>query len=293
MVHPYAYRKMIGVVISTNRVAILEGVSHLPALPSAALKIIELSNDITSSPKDLMDIIKLDPVLTGRILNLVNSSYFSMPQRISSLNRALILLGFNTIKNIAMSTAFIDANSSGKKLKEINELWQHMLAVGVASKMIATKLGQPRKILEEYFVAGLLHDIGDLMLFRFAQNEALEILKSVPDKTFQDECGAHLGITGAECGEAVAKHWKLPDIFTEIVHHEDFFGPKAPMIINTIHVANRLISSLEIGLVTSPSAPPTAEHLSIIGLKPNDFHHIQLDLAKEIDKAQVFLAHAS
>jgi HD-like signal output (HDOD) protein len=284
---------MIRVVLSTNRAAILEGVTHLPALPSAALKIIEVSNDITSSPKDLMDIIKLDPVLTGRILNLVNSTYFSMPQRISSLNRALILLGFNTIKNIALSTAFLDASHSGKRLKEVDQLWQHMLAVGVVSKMIAAKLGQPRKTLEEFFVAGLLHDIGDLMLFRFAANESLEILNSGREKTFQQGCREKLDITGAECGEAVMKHWKLPDIFCDIVHHEERFGSESPMIINTIHVANKLISSLNIGLVTCPTPPLGIDEFFNIGLHPDALQEIRLDLPAELEKAQIFMAHAS
>lgn len=281
-------RNQVIVGQTTNRELVMDGVAHLPALPSAALKIIELTNDLSSSPKDLMDVIKIDPVLTGKILNLVNSSYFSMPQRITSLNRALILLGFNTIKNIAISTAFIDASKTLKKLRQIDDLWEHMLAVGVASKMIAIKAGQPRKILEEFFIAGLLHDIGDLMLFRFAPEQTLEALKE--DNDFVETCKKELDLTGPECGEAVIRHWKLPDSFIDVVHHRERAGEQADVIINAVNLANHLISSLDIGLVTDKTHQAIPENMiKALQISPYDLQEITENLPAEIEKAQVFM----
>jgi HD-like signal output (HDOD) protein len=267
-----------------------QGVSKLPALPTAALRIIEVVNDISCSPKDLMDVIKVDPVLTGRILNLVNSSYFSMPQRITSLNRALILLGFNTIKNIALSTAFIDASRQLHSDK-INDLWQHLLGVGVASKLIATKCGQPRQILEEFFIAGLLHDIGDLMLLRFAPEQIIKLINAnSTDQNFESQCLDLFEITGPDCGHLMVQHWKLPPIFTEVVRHREKAGKNSSFVVNTVHLADKIIRQKKIGLTTDfVDLIACDEELTLLGLKKQDLVEICEQLQQNVEKAQVFV----
>ena len=278
-------------VDSSIKLSVEKGVSRLPALPTAALRILEVVNDISCSPRDLMDVIKVDPVLTGRILNLVNSSYFSMPQRITSLNRALILLGFNTIKNIALSTAFIDSTKNQQQNDQIDDLWQHLLGVGVAAKLIATKCGQPRQILEEFFIAGLLHDIGDLMLLRLCREETFLMLNGESNScTFDIQCQQKLGINGPECGELMVQHWKLPVIFGDVVQHRVKHGKNASFVVNVVHLADKMIRQRNIGLrVDAIDLEISNEELSSIGLKKQDLSEIGEILAQYIEKAQVFM----
>ena len=280
-------------VDSSIKLSVEKGVSRLPALPTAALRILEVVNDISCSPRDLMDVIKVDPVLTGRILNLVNSSYFSMPQRITSLNRALILLGFNTIKNIALSTAFIDSTKSQQQNDQIDNLWQHLLGVGVAAKLIATKCGQPRQILEEFFVAGLLHDIGDLMLLRLCREETMLMLNgdaSSSSIAFDIQCQQKLGISGPACGDLMVQHWKLPAIFSDVVQHRAKHGKNASFVVNVVHIADKMIRQRNIGLrVDAIDIEILNEELSLIGLKKQDLSEISEMLSQYIDKAQVFM----
>jgi HD-like signal output (HDOD) protein len=278
-------------VETSIKFVIEQGVSRLPPLPTAAMRIVEVVNDMSSSPKDLMEVIKIDPVMTGKILNLVNSSYFSMPQRITSLNRALILLGFNTIKNIALSTAFIDATNQHGNNSKIDDLWQHLLNVGVACKMIAVKCGQPRQILEEFFIAGLLHDIGDLILLRFAPQKTVELMDSSHDKSFELVCLENFQLSGPDCGLLMIDHWKLPQIFRDVVHHNTKAGKNASFVVNAVHIADKIVREQNFGLVTdSLNVQASLEQLQYIGLSQQDLKEIKEQLSQEVQKAQIFMS---
>ena len=274
------------------RTSLEESGGKLPALSSTALRIIELVNDPSATPKDLMKVIQVDPVLTGCILNLVNSSYFSMPQKISSLNRALILLGFNTIKNIALTAALVESTSVEKKVKEIEELWQHMLAVGVCAKLLALHSGQPRNILEEFFIAGLLHDIGDFILLRFESEKTVKILKDIKkhDGNFEESCASELFVTGPEIGSKVMSHWQLPDVFQEIAHHQKHFGRDAALVVNFVHLADKIVRRMGIGLVSDAhSIHITPDQLDWLQLSEEDIEATSEKLPEELEKAQVFI----
>ncbi len=247
-----------------------------------------MSNDLACSPKDLMNVIKVDPVLTGRVLTLINSSYFGLPQRITSLNRALILLGFNTIKNIAISTAFLDANFFPKKNKHANEIWQHLLGVGVASKKIATAAGQPRQMLEDFFVSGLLHDIGDLILLKYSPDILISHLKTELDvrEIFKKE----IDITGPECGIMLAQHWKLPLSFSSIIEHREHTGEKAD-IVNAVHTGDKIIRQLDIGFSTDLfDLQITDDEIKMLKLERKDIDDIKNSLPEELAKAQYFIS---
>ena len=281
---------------SSKNMSIAERVSSLPALSPSVMKILDLSNDVTASPKDLMNIIKLDPVLTGKILNLVNSTYFSMPQRISSLNRALILLGFNTIKNIALSSALVEATGLQRKSPEYDALWQHLLGVGVTSKLIAIKAQQPRNLLEEYFIAGLLHDIGDFMLLSLEYKKTVTLLKESQNEDFDfiRVCQDNFMFNGPGIGALIISHWRLPDSFKDIALHRERFGENSSFVVNAVHIADKLIRSLGIGLVTDLKGIEISENdLKLIDLSADDLSEIKTQIPEALEKAQVFLKDCS
>src|SRR5512136_2738351 len=147
--------------------AVIQGyISRMPSLPITVSKILQICNDPRTSPVDLNQVISLDPVLMGRVMKLINSAYYSLPNQITSLVRAIIMLGINTVKNLALSTAVL--GNLGKKSNfqalNIDGFWRHSLCVGVAAKLVAAKRKRDAKQLEEYFVSGLLHDIGKIPL---------------------------------------------------------------------------------------------------------------------------------
>lgn len=268
-----------------------EGLADLPPLSPAVMKIVELSNDLSASPRDLMNTIKLDPSLTVKILNLVNSAYFSMPQKITSLNRALILLGFNTIKNIALSSAFVEA--TGNSNSKVEPIWRHLLAVGVTSKLIAQQGGQPRQVLEEYFISGLLHDIGELMLMNFVPDAFELALSESGEKniSFEEACKSIMSIDGAELGVKVIEHWKLPDVFKSIVTHRLSSGDDAPHVVNAVHLADKVVRSSQIGFIADQKDLDISENdLKYNSISLEDLKKVEEDILDRIENAEVIIS---
>jgi len=145
-----------------------EYIKNMPSLPTSVAKVLEICNNPQTSPADLNHVISLDPVLVGRVLKLINSAYYSLGQQVTSLVRAIIMLGINTVKNLALSSSIIGIGNLTKNKAaaglDMEGFWRHSLCVGVSAKAITKKRGIDPKLLEEYFAAGLFHDIGKIPL---------------------------------------------------------------------------------------------------------------------------------
>jgi len=126
-----------------------ESIDRMPSLSPVIHKISEVANNVRSSAQELTDVIQLDPVLTAKVIRMVNSAYFGLPQEVRSLKQAVVMLGINTIKNVALSSAYLgQVHLKGSTALNGQEFWKHSLGVGVASKMIARRLGVDQKLTE-------------------------------------------------------------------------------------------------------------------------------------------------
>src|SRR5215207_5965821 len=138
-------------------------ISSIATLPEVTARIVQTVEDPRSSPKDLHKIVSHDPALVTRILKVVNSAFYGLPGQIASIERAIVLLGLNAIKNIAVA-ASLGQLFRGVKLCEgftAKDLWTHCVAVGVAARELAKQMKLP--IADEAFLAGLIHDTGMLV----------------------------------------------------------------------------------------------------------------------------------
>jgi HD-like signal output (HDOD) protein len=140
----------------------------MPSLSTTVIKVLETCNDPRASANDLQRIISLDPILTARVLKLINSAYYSLGVPITSLARAIVMLGVNTVKNLALSFAILENLKSNGSFSGFSseEFWTHSLCVGVIAKSLAAVKGNTPQGLEAFFVAGLLHDLGKIPLNR-------------------------------------------------------------------------------------------------------------------------------
>ncbi|MFK5892431.1 MAG: HDOD domain-containing protein, partial [Pseudomonadota bacterium] len=140
-------------------------VDKMPAFPSSVNQILQLTSDINSSPKELIQVIEHDPVLTLKILKLVNSAYFGLSREVTSIKKSVVYIGLNSIKNISISIAAIGVlpskNLSGYSM---SDFLLHSLNTAAVAKLIGKSKGVAETDLGDYFVTSLLHDIGQLAL---------------------------------------------------------------------------------------------------------------------------------
>ena len=266
-------------------------IEHLPPLSPSVSKILELANDITASPKDLLNIIKIDPVLTGKILKVINSAYYALPNQIASLNKALILMGFNTIKNLALSTAIIDnVKGAGNKDFDTNALWDHCLAVAVASKSLARAANVKLSELEEYFIGGLLHDIGRVVIIQNMPEHYIKVVNH-PDKSTRPLIEIEkemMGMNHCEAGAIIAAKWQLPDNLTAIIknHHND----SDHLGTCIVHIADKYCKKLQVGYDADGDYRIRKTNIKRIGIPGDQILLSMESLHTELEKARVLLS---
>lgn len=273
-------------------------IDRMPSLSTTVTKVLEICNKPNTSPNDLNRVISLDPVLTGQVLKLINSAYYSLPNQITSLTRAIIMLGLNTVKNLALSTAVLGAfgNEKAFQVLPMDGFWTHSICVGVTAKTLAGKLGVARNDLEEYFVAGLLHDLGKIPLnFRFVEEyrNAIELAYLEQGPLCRAEAMI-FGFDHALVGKVIAEKWKLSATLNEALcyHHDpEAASESCRKLVAIVALANLYANVYEIGFAGDrfQEGPTISRTLALLGIEWKDLSAIQEIVAVEIDKAQVFL----
>lgn len=268
------------------------GIRSMPSLSPAVTQIIDLANDINATPRDLTEIIKTDPALTTKILNLVNSSYFSMPNKVASVTRAIVLLGFNTIKNIALSAEFVKLKDSNPRNKKFNytELWKHMLSVGVVAKSIARETGQPRENIEEYFITGLIHDLGHFMLMHHATNEFYKIIQYANSKALSvEKCTREVfGFSGQDLTVKILNHWKLQEQLCDAI--SDTKGEQSHLG-KVLSISDKFCRANEYGYVINQNQTEISENeYASVDLEQSFLENNKSDLEDKIHQAQIFIS---
>lgn len=275
---------------------IMANVDKLPPLPTAVGKVIEVANNIKASPNDLSGVIKIDPVLTAKVLKLINSAYFSLPDQITNLNRAIILLGVNTIKNLAISTAVIGQFSKTNHRRfDMDKYWKHCMSVAVMSKKFAEVMNIDRRFREEYFIAGLLHDIGEIVIVELFPDKLDQIMDRVAGGSGLEEAERDvLGATHSEIGAALGRHWKISESLISVIeeHHDPNIAGDHATLVLAVYVANIHSNRSGYGIAGGMSGDPAPEIMSKLGLDDAAIADVLSHLEEELGKATAFLKTA-
>ena len=276
-------------------------IDKMPSLPTSVTKIMEISNNKDASPADLNQVISLDPVLMGKVMKLINSAYYGLSQEITSLVRAIIMLGINTVKNLALSTAVLANLGKGSSEKGLNMdgFWRHSLCVGVTAKLIARKLKVDPKRLEEYFMAGLLHDIGKIPLNNrladpYVQSMQNADIQHIPLIQAEKEI---IGLHHCEVAKIILQRWKLNQEIQDAVsfhHAPTSYDGTNRSIVFAVTAANYFANAFEIGFAGDryPQQVP-ADVFREIGVSMDWFDEIEEQVINEIEKARIFLKIAT
>jgi HD-like signal output (HDOD) protein len=272
-------------------------VHKMPALPVTVAKVLEITNNPRTSPADLNQIISLDPVLMGKVMRLINSAYYSLPNQITSLVRAIIMLGINTVKNLALSTAVLGTLGRASDFQALNMegFWRHSISVGVTAKLIATRRNVDPKIREEYFIAGLLHDIGKIPLNNKLAKEYVQAISNTDREhmpLYKSEEQILL-VNHAMVGKLIIENWRLGENLSDAVcyHHvlDDYAGGHRDLVL-TVAIANLFSNTYELGF-SGDRYPEelAAEVLQEMSVDWDYLESIEDTVKAEIEKAQVFL----
>ena len=216
---------------------------NLPTLPHILLKLIKACNQTKGSLKEISQIIEKDPSLTSKILRLVNSAYYGLPRKVKKMENAVTLLGTTAIKNVAISASISEAfKVKGNGFFNLKRYWWHSLRTAILAKRFSEKLNYDTP--DEAFLAGLMHDIGRLVLwvnFRKQYRGLLELYGRRPDLLLAGEI--RLGATHCEVGAWLLDKWNLPSFMVDAVlyHHDpvDRVRDSLPLV-QIIYVANAL-----------------------------------------------------
>ncbi len=277
--------------------AIRDYINKMPSLPTTVSKILEICNDPKTSPADLNRVISLDPVLMGKVMKLINSAYYGVSQQITSLVRAIIMLGINTVKNLALSTAVLGNLANEKDFRALNMegFWRHSLCVGVTAKLIAIKRRVDSKMLEEFFMAGLLHDLGKIPLNDRLSEQYVRAM-GVSDREnislYRAE-RSEIGADHADVGRFIMENWKLGGEITDCVayhHSAGGYEGEHKEIVYTVAVSNYFANVSEIGFAGDryPERPED-DLFTFLGISLDWLDEIADTVTSEIEKARVFL----
>jgi HD-like signal output (HDOD) protein/signal transduction histidine kinase len=260
----------------------LQDSSNLPSLPQILLQVIEINEQEDFDIKKLVKIIAQDPAISAKVLRLVNSAHFNLEGKFISLERAVLHLGADVIKKIAITAsiqhAFNGVTQNGSF--PINRFWRNSFSCAIFSKIIAQ---QTKYInVEEAYVAGLLHNIGKLLLWINFPKEYLSILPLIENQI--DECNAEkqqIGITHCEAGSWLIKHWKLNSFMADAVryHHEPLARVKIGFPLVKITFLAHKLSKMN----KEDQASILAIGQELLGLDSKQMDTIICDAQKEIE----------
>jgi len=269
-------------------------VEDLPTLPRTVLRITELINDPRAAAKDLARIITDDQVLTARLLKLVNSSFYGFSQKVSTVTGAIVLIGFDAIRNLLLTTSVFDLfpSRSPRSRREQELLWDHSLACAVGAKAIGGALRHEK--LEELFVAGLLHDIGKIVEMTLLPAEFERITAAVRGRGLLASAAESevLGCTHADIGRLLAERWNLPAKLANVIalHHAPLEAGAFTTEASVVHLADILARALSIGSGADEKVPPL-DHAAweILRLRPEALDEILGTMLDEFDDVSSFL----
>ncbi|MCD6256859.1 HDOD domain-containing protein [Candidatus Aerophobetes bacterium] len=235
-------------------------ITKLPTLPVITAQLMQLLSNPNASIQKLTNLISQDQSLTTTVLKVVNSSYYGFPRQIATIKHALIILGFNEIRNIVITISVLKNFWNIQKSSKFDHLqfWKHSLGCAVAAGMLAKFFRY--RVSGKVFIGGLIHDIGKIVLDQYLHDLFEQVMDRVisRDISFYQAEKEVLGVTHAEIGGWLAKSWNLPLEIEEAIkfHHLPEKATANPPFCSIVHLADVLVRMKSIGSAGDNKIPP-------------------------------------
>jgi len=274
---------------------IIMSTRDLPAMPQVASKVLELSSDPNTSASQLQQVISDDQAMTARILKIANSAMYSCSRKIKTLTEAIVMLGFNSIRSLVVTSAARNLYNTRKSRSGLKErlLWEHSIGAGFACRLMAQK--HAPALTEEAFLAGLMHDIGKLVLNIRIPEKFDEIVQVVynENRSFHSTEQENFGFTHAEVGSLLVNKWKLSPVLEDVIknhHNPESISPDNPLLLY-LDLANQICHKLGIGFSDEPELNLVDSPANqILGLTEEMFNEITTHLQETLEtEMEIFI----
>jgi len=272
---------------------VLKRIQTLPPLPTSAIRVIALTKNPDTSVKELENVIGQDPALAAGMLRQANSAYYGYARRISSLQEAIVVLGFQATQGLAMAAAvapLLKIQLVGYDIEQ-DGLWKHSMLTAMAARTLCKRMGLPYGDIA--FTAGLLHDIGKLVISIYVQEVGAYLLEKVAiaKLSYVELEEKVIGFNHATVGGFLAKGWNLPEDLVAAIsyHHTPSDAQIHEDLSSIVHIANGLSSTLGVGGgVDSFLNPIQQGALDRLSLKESDLELIVADLGEFLMDPTIF-----
>jgi len=265
--------------------------SDIGSIKEVVQQIIHFMDTETATAKELQEIIEADPPFVARLLRMANSPYFGSPRQISGIREAIIWIGFDALRELAITQKVCEIFRPHQPYHGYSrqEVWKHSVAVGITSKLLARyEFGEYGNII---YVCGLLHDIGLILEDQFLPEKFREILMRFDlgkrDISYYEQ--KSLGFGHAYLGKILTEYWNLPELIPVVIgsHHQpEAVPPEYYERAVIVHLADYFVQQYGLGFrtVLHPDEETAMNHLKNVGIRKKGVDHIMEKVQEELEK---------
>lgn len=222
----------------------IDNIQELPTLSTVVVQVLSMLQDINISAEELAGVVENDQAIVPKLLKLVNSAFFGFSTKVSSVQHAVMLLGYNTVRNAVLSVEVINVMDLKRRIEgfDITRFWRHAISVAVISRYLDQETGKQYR--EDAFAAGLIHDIGKLVMAHYFTDRFEATWRSMCQEkiSFWEAEPKHFPINHAAIGAQLAERWNLPPALKDVVahHHSGEVQGENDNLVLIVHAADAL-----------------------------------------------------
>ncbi len=269
--------------------SLLQGYVDISSLPMMFVRITEAINNPRTSVQAISGIITEDPGMTARLLRIVNSAFYNFPRKIDTISRAVTIVGTQQLRDLALATSVLRMfKGIPKELVNMESFWRHSIACGAAARTLAAYRRESN--IERFFVAGILHDLGRLVIFGKIPDlarEAIAMAETNNISLLQAE-RAVIGFDHALVGRALLQQWKLPNNLVDVVsyHHAPANSVAFPNETAIIHIADIFAHVLQLGSSGERAIPSfSPDAWMLMGVQTSVIPSVIKEVERQYDEA--------
>ena len=280
---------------------VINRIHNLPTPPMVFTQVNKVLNNPNTSAYQIGAIISEDPALTAKVLKLTNSAFYGLPKTVTNVKQAIVILGLDVVRSLVLSASVFETFSKHGNIDKdyLDNFWRHSLSVGFMSRIISRTKNFPSFLeAEEAFSAGLLHDIGKIIIFTHLPDEFKKIREATKESPDEDLCSTEnqvLGFDHGLVGSYLARKWNLPDNLASAIqyHHRPEDDPNENFTTHIIHLSDYLSKKSEVEELASSDEGPmqycSPAAWEKLGVEPDQEEQLIQLLRTEYMKAETFL----